>query len=76
MRPTAIEIVCHSSDSRFLVFEIVSQDASAIPFQSEGQKMPRRTTRLSADADERLQAMAKDRGYATPSALLRAAIRP
>jgi hypothetical protein len=37
------------------VFEIASQDASAILFQSEGAIMPRRTIRLSADADERLQ---------------------
>lgn len=54
--------------------EIVSQDASAIPFQSEGALMPRRTIRLSADADERLQATAKVRGYANPSVFLRAAI--
>ena len=36
--------------------------------------MPRRTVRLSADADERLQAMVKNRGYANPSVFLRAAI--
>jgi predicted transcriptional regulator len=36
--------------------------------------MPRRTIRLSADADERLQSTAKLRGYANPSVFLRAAI--
>jgi hypothetical protein len=36
--------------------------------------MPRRTIRLSADADERLQSGAKLRGYANPSVFLRAAI--
>jgi len=36
--------------------------------------MPRRTIRLSADADERLQSAAKLRGYANPSVFLRAAI--
>jgi predicted DNA-binding protein len=56
------------------VFKIVSQGASAISFQSEGAIMPRRTIRLSADADERLQATAKVRGYANPSVFLRAAI--
>jgi len=33
--------------------------------------MARRTIRLSADADERLRATAKVRGYANPSALAR-----
>jgi hypothetical protein len=36
--------------------------------------MPRRTIRLSADADERLQSGAKLRGYANLSVFLRAAI--
>jgi len=36
--------------------------------------MPRRTVRLSTDADERLQAMVNNRGYANPSVFLRAAI--
>jgi predicted DNA-binding protein len=36
--------------------------------------MPRRTIRLTADTDERLQSMAKQKGYASPSAFLRAAI--
>ena len=36
--------------------------------------MPRRTIRLSADIDERLQSTAKVKGYANPSAFLRAAI--
>jgi len=36
--------------------------------------MPRRTIRLTADADERLQSAAKIRGYANPSAFLRAAM--
>jgi hypothetical protein len=36
--------------------------------------MPRRTIRLSADANERLQSTAKLRGHANPSAFLRAAI--
>jgi predicted DNA-binding protein len=36
--------------------------------------MPRRTIRLSADTDERLQATSKVRGYANPSVFLRAAI--
>ena len=36
--------------------------------------MPRRTIRLSAEADERLQSTAKLRGYANPSVFLRAAI--
>ena len=36
--------------------------------------MPRRTVRFSADADERLQATAKVRGYANPRVFLRAAI--
>jgi len=36
--------------------------------------MPRRTIRLSADADERLQSAVKLRGYANPSAFLRAAM--
>ena len=36
--------------------------------------MPRRTIRLSADADERLQSAVKLRGYANSSAFLRAAM--
>ena len=36
--------------------------------------MPRRTIRLTADVDEQLQSTAKTRGYANPSAFLRAAI--
>jgi Arc/MetJ-type ribon-helix-helix transcriptional regulator len=36
--------------------------------------MPRRTIRLSAEADERLQSAVKVRGYANPSAFLRAAM--
>lgn len=36
--------------------------------------MPRRTIRLTADTDERLQSTAKLRGYANPSTFLRAAI--
>ena len=36
--------------------------------------MPRRTIRLSADADERLQSAVRLRGYANPSAFLRAAM--
>jgi len=36
--------------------------------------MPRRTIRLTADIDERLQSTAKRKGYANPSAFLRAAI--
>ena len=36
--------------------------------------MPRRTIRLTADVDERLQSTVKTRGYANPSAFLRAAI--
>ena len=36
--------------------------------------MPRRTIRLTSDTDERLQSTAKLRGYANPSAFLRAAI--
>jgi predicted DNA-binding protein len=36
--------------------------------------MPRRTIRLTADIDERLQSTAKVKGYANPSAFLRAAI--
>jgi predicted DNA-binding protein len=36
--------------------------------------MPRRTIRLTADIDERLQSTAKQKGYANPSAFLRAAI--
>jgi Arc/MetJ-type ribon-helix-helix transcriptional regulator len=36
--------------------------------------MPRRTIRLSADADERLQSAVKLRDYANPSAFLRAAM--
>jgi len=36
--------------------------------------MPRRTIRLSADADERLQSAVKLRGYANPSAFLRGAM--
>jgi hypothetical protein len=36
--------------------------------------MPRRTIRLSADIDERVQATAKQKGFANPSAFLRAAI--
>jgi Arc/MetJ-type ribon-helix-helix transcriptional regulator len=36
--------------------------------------MPTRTIRLSADADERLQSAVKLRGYANPSAFLRAAV--
>ncbi len=35
--------------------------------------MPRRTIRLNADADQRLQKAAKLRGHANPSAFLRAA---
>lgn len=37
--------------------------------------MPRRTIRLSTDTDERIQSVAKLRGYSTPSAFLRAAIK-
>jgi len=36
--------------------------------------MPRRTIRLTADVDERLRSMAKQKGYANPSAFLRVAI--
>jgi hypothetical protein len=36
--------------------------------------MPRRTIRLTPDADERLRSATKLQGYATPSAFLRAAI--
>jgi len=36
--------------------------------------MPRRTIRLSVNADERLQSAVKLRGYANPSAFLRAAM--
>ena len=36
--------------------------------------MPRRTIRLTADIDERLRSTAKEKGYANPSAFLRAAI--
>ena len=36
--------------------------------------MPRRTIRLTPEADERLQSTAKLRGYANPSAFVRAAI--
>jgi hypothetical protein len=36
------------------VFEIVSQDAPAISFQSEGAMMPRRTIRFSAAADDHI----------------------
>lgn len=36
--------------------------------------MPRRTIRLTADADEQLKTAAKTRGYANPSAFLRTAI--
>ena len=36
--------------------------------------MPRRTIRLTADIDERLRSTAKVKGYANPSAFLRAAI--
>jgi Arc/MetJ-type ribon-helix-helix transcriptional regulator len=36
--------------------------------------MPRRTIRLTADTDKRIESAAKTRGYSNPSALLRAAI--
>jgi Arc/MetJ-type ribon-helix-helix transcriptional regulator len=36
--------------------------------------MPRRTIRLTADIDERVQSTARQKGYANPSAFLRAAI--
>jgi Arc/MetJ-type ribon-helix-helix transcriptional regulator len=36
--------------------------------------MPRRTIRLTADIDERVQSAVKQKGYANPSAFLRAAI--
>jgi Arc/MetJ-type ribon-helix-helix transcriptional regulator len=36
--------------------------------------MPRRTIRLTADTDERIQSTAKLKGYANPSSFLRAAI--
>jgi Arc/MetJ-type ribon-helix-helix transcriptional regulator len=36
--------------------------------------MPRRTIRLTADIDERVQSRAKQKGFANPSAFLRAAI--
>jgi Arc/MetJ-type ribon-helix-helix transcriptional regulator len=36
--------------------------------------MPRRTIRLSVDADERLQSAVKLRGYANPSLFLRTAM--
>jgi Arc/MetJ-type ribon-helix-helix transcriptional regulator len=36
--------------------------------------MPRRTIRLTADIDERVQSTAKQKGFANPSAFLRAAI--
>jgi Arc/MetJ-type ribon-helix-helix transcriptional regulator len=36
--------------------------------------MPRRTIRLTSDTDGRLQSTAKLRGYANPSAFVRAAI--
>jgi len=37
--------------------------------------MPRRTIRLTAAIDERIDAAAKQRGYSSPSAFLRAAIK-
>ena len=37
--------------------------------------MPRRTIRLTTDTDERIQSVAKLRGYSSPSAFLRAAIQ-
>lgn len=37
--------------------------------------MPRRTIRLTAAIDERINAAAKQRGYSSPSAFLRAAIK-
>jgi Arc/MetJ-type ribon-helix-helix transcriptional regulator len=37
--------------------------------------MPRRTIRLTTDTDERIQSAAKLRGYSSPSAFLRAAIK-
>jgi Arc/MetJ-type ribon-helix-helix transcriptional regulator len=37
--------------------------------------MPRRTIRLTAAIDERINATAKQRGYSSPSAFLRAAIK-
>ena len=37
--------------------------------------MPRRTIRLTTDTDERIQSVAKLRGYSSPSAFLRAAIK-
>jgi predicted DNA-binding protein len=36
--------------------------------------MPRRTIRLTTDTDERIQSVAKLRGYSSPSALIRSAI--
>lgn len=36
--------------------------------------MPRRTIRLTATTDEKIQAIAKQRGYSSPTALLRSAI--
>jgi Arc/MetJ-type ribon-helix-helix transcriptional regulator len=37
--------------------------------------MPRRTIRLTAAIDERINTAAKQRGYSSPSAFLRAAIK-
>ncbi|HEX4133248.1 MAG TPA: ribbon-helix-helix domain-containing protein [Bryobacteraceae bacterium] len=37
--------------------------------------MPRRTIRLTTDTDEQIQSAAKARGYSSPSAFLRAAIK-
>ncbi len=37
--------------------------------------MPRRTIRLTTETDERIQSAAKLRGYSSPSAFLRAAIK-
>jgi len=37
--------------------------------------MPRRTIRLTTDADARIQSAAKQRGYSSPSSFLRAAIQ-
>jgi len=36
--------------------------------------MPRRTIRLTAASDEKIEAIAKQRGYSSPTALLRSAI--
>jgi predicted DNA-binding protein len=57
------------------IFNFLSQSAFLSPYLIEGIfEMRKRAVRISSEVDQRMQQSAKDRGYRTPSAFIRAAI--